>query len=166
MRKLEVFFDYNCPYCYKGHLSLLGFVKDKPDLEIVWHPCEISFFKDRSSKSGADLSLQGMFFAAENDVDLWKYHSRVYELKFDREVNTRDIHAFVRGLEDILDSDSLRKSLESGKYSERLKASNQFSFIQTGVHVVPTYRADGGFLQDRQEFYGLGASDTGYGGTK
>ena len=166
MRKLEVFFDYNCPYCYKGHLSLLGFVKDKPDLEIVWHPSEISSFKDRSGKNGTDLSLQGMFFAAENNADMWKYHSRIYELKFDREANTHNIDAFVKELGDILDPASLKEALVSGKYKKRLMESNQFAFSKTGVHVVPTYRADDGFLQDRQEFYGLGSSDTGYGGTK
>ena len=166
MKKLEVFFDYNCPYCLKGHEQLAAFLKDKPDLEIIWHPCEISEYKNNFSGLHTDISLQGMFFAAENNVDLWQYHQRVYDMKFKDGVNTQDIAAFANALKDILDSEALKQALNNGKYANKVKDSNHYAFKATGVHVVPTYRADEGVLQDRQEFYGMGYSDTSYGGRK
>jgi len=38
--KLEVFFDYACPYCQQGHESLLELLPQYPQVEIVWYPCE------------------------------------------------------------------------------------------------------------------------------
>ena len=166
MKKVEVFFDYNCPFCLKGHMQLLEFVQENPKVEIIWHPCEISVYKKEKENKGLDLTLQGMFFAADNNIDLWSYHKKVYDMIFTDRVNTRDMDNFIDAFGDLLDSKVLRQALESGKYSNKLKESNHFAFEVTGVHVVPTYRADGGFLQDRQEFYGMGFSDTSYRGTK
>jgi predicted DsbA family dithiol-disulfide isomerase len=166
MKKVEVFFDYNCPYCFKGHQSFAELLRDKPDLEVVWHPCEISVYKDPSVPTNNDISLQAMYYAAEQKLDLMQFHEKVYNLIFTDKINTHDIDTFVNSLAGFLDAASLRHALENRKYLDKLKASNHYAFKETGVHVVPTYRADGGFLQDRQEFYGLGVSDTSYHGTK
>ena len=166
MKKLEVFFDYNCPFCLKGHDSLVEFVADKPDLEIIWHPCEISEYKNNMSGTQTDISIQAMLFAAENNIDLWPFHRKIYNMIFNDRLNTKDIDTFVNALGDLADTEALRKALESGKYIDKVKAANKFAFKETGVNVVPTYRADGGVLQDRQEFYGLGYSNTAYGGRK
>jgi len=165
MKKLEMFFDYNCPYCLKGHEQLVDFLKSNPVQEIIWHPCEISVFKNEQGKP-TDISIQGMFFAVDNNVDLLRYHEKVYNLIFKDKVNTKDINTFTSALDGLLDTDALRKALESGKYVKNVNDANRFAFEETGVHVVPTFRADGGFLQDRQEFFKMGPSDTGYGGTK
>ena len=166
MKKVEVFFDYNCPYCLKGHEQLLELIKDTPELEVIWNPCEISVFKNPSALTHNDISLQGMFFAAENNVDLWSYHQKVYDMVFKDRMNTKDIDIFVNALEGLLDTKALREDLTSGRYIKSLEDANHFAFKTTGVHVVPTYRSDGGVLQDRQEFYGMGTSDTSYGGSK
>ena len=167
MKKVEVFFDYNCPYCLKGHEQLVDFVRDKPELEIIWHPCEISVYKDNfAGKKPTDISLQGMFFAADNNLDLWHYHQKVYDMIFKDRTYTQNIDSFVSAFEGFLDTEALRQAFKSGKYVNKVRDSNQFAFKKTGVNVVPTYRTDGGYLQDRQEFYGMGPSDTSYNGTK
>ena len=165
MKKLEVFFDYNCPYCLKGHEQLLEFLPEYPGLEVIWHPCEISVFKKEQGKD-TDLCLQAMFFAVDSKIDLWAFHKKVYDLIFEDKANTRDIDVLVDALKDLLDAGALRQALKSGKYIKNVKEANDYAFSVTGVHVVPTYRADGGVLQDRQEFYNMGPTDTGYGGTK
>ncbi|MDR1669694.1 MAG: DsbA family protein, partial [Oscillospiraceae bacterium] len=40
LRKLEVFFDYACPYCRRGHEDLTALLPKHPDIEVVWRPCE------------------------------------------------------------------------------------------------------------------------------
>ena len=155
----------NCPYCLKGHEQLLEILPEYPGLDIIWHPCEISVFKKEQGKE-TDLCQQAMFFAVENKVDLWKFHEMVYGLIFTEKANTKNIDVLANGLKDILDADALRQALKSGKYVKNVTDSNNHAFNVTGVHVVPTYRADGGVLQDRQEFYKMGPTDTGYGGKK
>lgn len=162
MKKVEVFFDFNCPYCYKGHQSFVELLKEKPDLEVIWHPCEISVYKDPSVDTNADLSLQAMLFAMEHKIDLVSFQEKVYTMIFVDKLDTHNIKTLVNALTGFLDTEALHQALESGKYLEQLKEKNHFAFKETGVHVVPTYRTDGGFLEDRQEFFGLGVSDTSY----
>ena len=166
MKKLEVFFDFNCPYCLKGHEQLIEFMRDKAGLEIIWQPCEISEYKNNLAGLQPDISIQAMFFAMENNVDLWRFSQKVYDMKFTNKVNTADIEVFVAGLEGIVDAEALRQALKNGKYADSVKKSNRFAFKDTGVDVVPTYRVDGTVLQDRQEFYNMGPSDTAYKGRK
>ena len=165
MEKLEVFFDYNCPYCLKGHEQLLELMPEYPGLEVIWHPCEISVYKKEIGNE-TDLCQQAMFFAVDSNIDLWSYHKKIYDMIFVDKANTKDKDVLTNALKDLLDAAALRKALESGKYIKNVMESNNFAFNVTGVHVVPTYRADGGVLQDRQEFFNMGPSDTSYGGTK
>lgn len=170
MKKLEVFFDYFCPYCLKGHDQLVEFVKDKPDLELIWHPCEIYKLPGNPyATKRTNNCIQGMFFAAEKISDLWKYHQRVYDLIFVEKVSVDDVDAFTGYFKGIFGDNGVREfgdALKGGKYKGVVDKANGYAFQETGVHVVPTYRADGGVLQDRQEFFDMGYSDTAYGGKK
>ena len=167
MKSIEVFFDYYCPYCLMGHEQLVEFSRGKPELEIIWRPCEI--YKLPGNYSGTkrpDICIQGMFFAADNGLDLWEYHKRVYALIHKDKVNAEDTGAFKKAFEDFFDVNAFNQALASGKYNNKTEEANRFAFSRTGIHVVTTYRADGGFLQDRQEFFNMGPSDTAYGGVK
>ena len=177
MKKLEIFFDYFCPYCLKGHEQLVRFVKDSSikdssskdnsALELIWHPCEIYKLPGNIyATKRTDNCIQGMYFAAESNADLWRYHQRVYDLIYAEKVNVEDIDTFTKSFEGFLDVEAFGCALKAGKYRNDVSEANHFAFQKTGVNVVPTYRADGGFLQDRQEFFNMGHSNTAYGGTK
>lgn len=156
MRKVEVFFDYNCPYCLKGHNSLVELFRENPDLEIIWHPCEI--YERPQHLHGmmhTDLCIQAMFFAAESKIDLWRFHEKMYDIIYKDGVNVEDMNALTNAFEGFLDAEALRVALQNGKHIKHLKEANNYAFGETGVQIVPTYRADGGKLQDRQEFFGL-----------
>ena len=193
MRKLEVFFDYHCPYCLKGHDQLIQFIQEQLQLaqeqsaqrqlvreqseqvqrglEIIWHPCEIGKLKNFTRTEHTDICAQGLFFALDiansmrnspDKIDIWQYHQKVYDLIFKDRANVSDVNVLSKALEGILDVGAFREAIKSGKYNERVNDSNQYAFQETGIHVVPTYRVDGGFLQDRQEFFNMGPSSTSY----
>jgi len=163
MKKLEVFFDYYCPYCLKGHEQLLAFLKDKPELEVIWHPCEVSkLYQDTKRMKRSDIFMQGMFFAAASGADLWQYHEKVYALILNKGMLSGNTDVFSDALKGVIDGDAFRLAYESGKMQHQVEEANAYAFNQTGVHVLPTYRADDGVLQDRQEFFHMGPSDTAY----
>ena len=39
-KKIKVFYDYTCPYCYKGLRELQDILPDYKNVEIDWSPCE------------------------------------------------------------------------------------------------------------------------------
>ena len=142
MSKLEVFFDYACPYCLIGHNHLIDLLPDFPDLEVVWRPCESH---PRPEKYGmhSDLCIQGMFFVVDNGVDLWTYHERAYSLILKRRMNVENIDILTECFSDLLDAKALREALKSGKYRKVQQKANRYAFEQSGVWVVPAYRMGG-----------------------
>ena len=139
---LEVFFDYACPYCLKGHSALLELLPDFPEIEVVWRPCESHPRPERYGVH-SDLCIQGMFFAADAGADLPAYHERMYDLCLRRRVDVEDIDTLAANVGDILDADAFRGALKSGAYRAAQEAANDYAFEQSGVWVVPAYRMDG-----------------------
>ena len=140
--RLEVFFDYACPYCLKGYQLLLELLPSYPQIEVIWQPCE-SHPRPERYGTHSDLLIQGMFFAAENGVDLLAYHQRAYELILKRRANVENADTVADGFSDMLNSDDLRKALDRGQYRKIQQEANDYAFEQSGVWVVPAYRMDG-----------------------
>ena len=139
---LEVFFDYACPYCLKGHRNLIESLPNFPDVEIIWRPCESH---PRPERYGihSDLCIQGMFFAKEHGIDLLVYHERMYDLVLHRRVNVENADILAKHVEDLLDGKAFLEALKSGKYKKMQQKANHYAFGQSGVWVVPAYRMEG-----------------------
>ena len=78
MRELEVFFDYECPYCKAGHELLLRLLENHPDISVIWRPCE-AHPRPENHPPHTDLCLQGLFYVTENGGDVMAYHRRMYD---------------------------------------------------------------------------------------
>lgn len=142
MNRLEVFFDYACPFCLRAHEYLKELLPLYPEIEVVWRPCEAHPRPDRYGPH-SDLCIQGMFFAKEQGADLWAYHERMYAaaLKGGADIEKADeLSACVEGL---LEADAFRKALLFGRHVIALQDANRYAYGQSGVWVVPAYRLNG-----------------------
>lgn len=81
--KLELFFDYICPYCYRGHRMFLELLPLYPGLEVIWRPCE-SHPRPENTYRHSDMAIQGMYYLEECGGDLSSYHRLVYEAHFEK----------------------------------------------------------------------------------
>ena len=142
MPQLEVFFDYACPYCLKGHQYLLELMPEFPHIEVVWRPCEAHPRPERYGPH-SDLCIQGMFFADERGADLWAYHERMYDLALGRQVNIEDIGALAAHVADLLDANAFRDALSGGQYRGIQQKGNAYAYEESGVWAVPAYRMNG-----------------------
>jgi predicted DsbA family dithiol-disulfide isomerase len=142
MRRLEVFFDYACPYCLTGHKELTELLPRFPDVEVIWRPCESHPRPERYGLH-SDLCIQGLFYAAERGADIAEYHNRAYAAALIDKINIENPEALAKYVGGLLDADGFLKSLKSGKYEKQLRAANSYAFEQSGVWVVPAYRMDG-----------------------
>lgn len=154
---LEVFFDYGCPYCLKGHENLKALLPQYPGLEIAWMPCEAH---PRPEQHGmhSDLCVQGFFFAQEHGVDLWAYHAHMYKAALVDRINIEDIDTLAASVRDLLDADAFRQALEQGTYAKQQLANNDYAYEKSGVWAVPAYRMDGRRL-DAVEGIGVGKKE-------
>ncbi len=141
-KKMEVFFDYSCPYCLRGHEYLVELLAKHPDVEPDWQPCEAH---PRPEVHGlhSDLCIRGMFFARDHGVDLWKYHERMYRLAIKERINIESVDALAQGMADLLDAKAFRAALCSDAYVEELNRNNDHAYEESGVWAVPSFRMAG-----------------------
>ena len=142
MRKLEVFFDYACPYCLTGHEYLMELLPQYNDIEVIWRACEAH---PRPEVYGrySDLCVQGLLYAVEKGADLRDFHGRMYRAALKDGVNIENPAALADYFKDLLDPAAFRDALRSGKYAQAVADANDYAYEQSGVWYVPAYRMDG-----------------------
>ena len=142
MRQLEVFFDYICPYCLKGHEYLKELLPLYTDIEVIWRPCEAHPRPERYGLH-SDLCIQGLFYALDKGADIWDYHERMYNAAVKARVNIEDPEVVAGHAHGLLDATEFFDILQSGKYSKSVSDANDYAYEQSDVWAVPAYRMDG-----------------------
>ncbi|GHV18054.1 hypothetical protein FACS189425_05760 [Clostridia bacterium] len=142
MRKLEMFFDYECPFCKLGY-EYLADILPLPDLEVIWKPCE-SHPRPENHPPHSDLVLQALLFALDKGVtDEHEFHRRMYQAVASERRNVEVADTVVDIVSDLLDSDALKAALENGTYAEAQSKLNDYAYDENGVWYVPAFRMDG-----------------------
>ena len=169
MLKVKVFYDYNCPYCYLGTMSLSKLSKQY-DMDIDWKGFEIhpefppegrksrkslrslrvsSGVSEMAMKEGFEIKLPG--FAANSRLSLEAsefaktkelfedFHLRVYEAYFKKGLNIGDIETIT----DIGAQAGLDKSELNKALNERSMyrqiEDNKKEAESNNILGVPTY---------------------------
>ena len=142
MSKLEVFFDYACPFCLRGHGYLEELIGQHPEIEIVWRPCEAHPRPERYGPH-SDLCMQGMYYALDHGADIWAYHERMYAAALKDRADIEDIGVVTALAEGLVDTAELRRALENGEYAKVQRDGNDYAYGKSGVWAVPSYRMNG-----------------------
>ena len=146
MSKLEVFFDYACPHCLRGHEYLMELLPQFPGIEVQWRPCEAHPRPEEYSRH-SDLCARGMFFALEQGADLFEYHDSMYKTALIDKADIDDTNVVVKSLETLLDSAGLLEALSGGSYESELFENNRLVWDEYLCDAVPSYRMGGELLK-------------------
>lgn len=146
MSKLEVFFDYACPYCLRGHEYLNELLPQYPHIEVDWIPCEAHPRPDRYGLH-SDLLARGMYVAQEHDVDIIDYHHKMYEAALTDRADIEDLRVVSDVMDSLLDSETFFKTLSGGAYGDRLAENNRLAWSEYRFAAVPSYRMNGKLLK-------------------
>ena len=135
--KLEVFYDYTCPFCLRGHEYLIEALKQYPQVEVEWRPCEAH---PRPEKYGphSDLCARGMYYAKEHGADIMKYHRTLYDAIHPNRPNIEDLGVVATCLEGVVDTDDFEKKLSEGLYEQELADNNKAVWEEHGFFAVPS----------------------------
>lgn len=146
---LEVFFDYACPYCLRGHQNLLALLPRHPGLEILWRPCE-AHPRPEPARVHSDLAIQGMYLVQEAKGDLWQYHAMVYAALFEQGQDISD-PGVLREIAAACGCEpgAFSNGLAAGRFSAEVEAGNRLAWEECRLDAVPSYRAGGKILGSR-----------------
>ena len=148
MNKLEVFFDYTCPYCLYGHNYLLGLLPEFPYAETVWRPCE-AHPRPETYGPHSDIMIRGMFIVKELGADIMEYHRLMYDAAHKDRIDVESIEAVSDYVKNFTDAGKFRAALASGAYVKELDEANDYAYEKSGVWVIPAYRMNGKKLDSK-----------------
>ena len=154
MPKLEVFFDYACPHCLRGHDYLMELLPQFPGLEIEWCPCEAHPRPEQHDRH-SDLCARGMFFALEQGADPEDYHRRMYDAALTARADINDVHVITETTDGLLNRGDLHDTLIGSRYEDKLLENNRLAWGVYDFPAVPSYRMGGELLKSE---LGVGVS--------
>lgn len=132
--KVDVFFDYSCPFCYRGHLYLKELMKSFDTIKLNWCPCEAH------PHQLPNLPMQALFFLLEQGGDVWAFHDEVYEALFERNRQLTDQDVILDCAEAAnVDVGQLKEALLENCYYDQQTKANQYAYEQNKVWAVPSF---------------------------
>jgi predicted DsbA family dithiol-disulfide isomerase len=156
MNKLQIFYDYSCPFCKKGYESFLKVITPhKNDLEIEWIPIE-SHPRPETAHPHTDLCVQAFYIICELNADISAFHSAMYDSVVIQRKDVEKKEIVTDIVKDIVDPVKFLNILESGKYADKANQNNDFAYEKSGVWVVPAFRLNN---QKLDATGGIGVTD-------
>lgn len=139
-KTVEAFFDYVCPYCYRGILELLDMLPDYPKVQIDWKPCE-AHPRPELAPIHSDMAAQAMLCLQGQGGDLIRFHRLVFHAHFERRMRIDDLQV----LADLAaacggDEKTVYKALQAGQYAAAVAENNRMAWGKLGFFAVPSYR--------------------------
>jgi predicted DsbA family dithiol-disulfide isomerase len=150
MAGLEVFFDYACPYCLRGHEYLTALLPRYPDITVKWRPCEAHPRPERYGRH-SDLCARAMFFVLEQGANLAEYHRRMFDAALTVRADIEDIGVILDIADGLTDRNGLREALRGGQYADELASNNLLVWEEYDCPAVPSYRMGGELLKSKPD---------------
>ena len=140
--KLEVFFDYACPYCYKGYQLLNELLAEYPGFEVEWLPCE-AHPRPETHGLHSDLCARGMYLAQAQGIDLMQYHEIMYRACIIDHVNIEDPDVIADLISPLADRSVFRHGLLDKSFQDRLDQNNNNAWNPEEFPAVPSLKMAG-----------------------
>ena len=151
---LEVFFDYACPFCLRGHNDLLEVLEAYPQIEVAWRPCE-AHPRPESYGLHSDLCARGMYYARACGADVMAYHRKMYAAAHVHHADLEDAHVLAGYVSGLLNPEDFEQKLAQGAYQKELEENNRLTWLEHGFSAVPSMVLGGRKLNSAE---GIGLS--------
>ena len=140
MKKFQVFYDYECPYCKRGYETLLDLLPSYPEMEIEWRPVE-SHPRPENHSPHTDLCLQSFYVAKELGADMAAFHALMFKAVAMERQNVEEPEILAGIVQGIIDKGKFLNLLKSGKYTPKVAENNDLAYEKEGVWYIPSFRA-------------------------
>jgi len=144
MKKFQLFYDYECPYCKRGYETLMGLLPQYQGIEVEYMPIE-SHPRPEDHHPHTDLSGQSYYIALELGLDMTKFHALMYQAIAAERRNVENPEILFSIVKDIINDNNGQKifmdHLKSGKYAQKITENNDLAYEKEEVWYVPAFRA-------------------------
>ena len=140
MKKFQLFYDYECPYCKMGHETLMELLPQYPQSEIEWRPIE-AHPRPENHNPHTDLAVISFYIALELGADMDKFHALMYQAISIERRNVEDPEILFSIIKNIVDRKKFMELLNSNKYASKPAENNDLAYEKEGVWFVPAFRA-------------------------
>lgn len=150
-RKLTVYFDYICPYCYRGLTDLMDLLPQFPDLSVEWIPCE-AHPRPEHMWIYSDIASQAMLSIRENSGDLIQFHKKVFHAHFQEHKRIDDKKLLSKIGESCgVKYQKMEDALNNRLYAQRIEEHNDLVWEQLKFAAVPCYELEGQMLKSIED---------------
>jgi predicted DsbA family dithiol-disulfide isomerase len=141
MKKLRIFYSYECPYCKKGYEDFLecAGTQDAGIDEIEWRPVE-AHPRPEDFRPHVDLACQSYYIARELGADMPAFHAAMFQATAVERRNVEEPEVLAQILEGIVDAGKFLSILKSGKYAAQVDENNDLAYEKSGVWFLPAFR--------------------------
>lgn len=138
--KLEIYYDYLCEFCERGHRVWVQVLPRFPEITPVWCPCE-AHPREYEPNYGAhsDLAAQGLYYVAEHGKDAAAYNAALFAAAWQRGESLEDTAVLARYAADAgCDTAAFADALRSGAYAPQVRAANERAWGALALPAVPS----------------------------
>lgn len=160
--KLEIFYDYTCPFCYKGLKEFLELLPDYENVRIDFLPCEIKpdgGFWTVPTKRASQIA----YYLKDAGLNIEKYNDLVFYHHFEKKNNINDVQLLAKlASESGAEYEKAIEVLENNAYALEVEHTNKLVWQELKLPAVPAYRlgnivqaSSGGLLISRTKLIEL-----------
>jgi predicted DsbA family dithiol-disulfide isomerase len=148
MTKVQVFYDYECPFCKRGWETLMDVLPtlqtngECAGIEIEWRPIE-SHPRPEEVHPHTDLCIQAFYIAEELGTDINAFHKALFKAVIDERRNVEESEVLAEILKGIMDRGKFLELLSSGKYASKVNENNSLAYDKNDVWFIPAFRVVG-----------------------
>lgn len=157
--KLQIYFDYLCPYCEAGWRRWRALLPGFPQIIPQWHPCEAHPRKYESLYGRhSDFATKGMLYIQEIGGDTTRYNDLVFTAAWEKKSDIEDLAVLAEcAAECGVETAAFLAAVQSTQYDEALEATNRHAWVTRKLSAVPSFETETGALLVAQP--GIGVSE-------
>ena len=139
MPKIQIFFDYECPYCKRGYETFMELLPSYPGLGVDWCPVE-AHPRPENHHPHTDLCLQAHYIALELGAEMSAFVKTMFQCIAVERQNVEKPEVLADLLKGIADTGKFLEILNSKKYISKIDENNDLAYEKNGVWFIPSFR--------------------------
>lgn len=159
---LEIFYDYICPFCYRGLHEFFELLPDYHHVHIDLCPCEVNPGAPLSAASSY-RAIQLAYYLKSRNLNLKRYNDLIFEEYFENQGDINNIEVLMRfAKESGADLEDAASVFDNASYARKIQEANHLVWQKLRVPAVPAYRlgdivqsSSGGLLISRAKLIAL-----------